>query len=223
VEDDDPDATHDPSLASGGRFPGQDHAGVRRARGELGDAAGTIAAGVHALAVLPGARLRGVSRLYATAPVGVTDQPEFRNAAVRLDVPTGPDPATGAVALLVALKQLERAFGRATAAAGGRASSTSTCCCSAATGSRSNGRSRPVPTTPRSRPTSSSRIGSPGAAVRPRPARRPRATARAAGWTETVATARARREHAEGAAAVRPIARWDGEGWQPLQDAGRPG
>ncbi len=78
----------------------------------LGDAAGTIAAGVRALASLPGARLRGVSRLYATAPVGVVDQPEFRNAAVALDVPSGPDPATGATALLIALKQLERAFGR---------------------------------------------------------------------------------------------------------------
>ena len=57
-------------------------------------------------------RLRGVSRLYATEPVGVTDQPEFRNAVVALDVPAGPDPATGASALLVALKGLERAFGR---------------------------------------------------------------------------------------------------------------
>ncbi|MFH1474786.1 MAG: 2-amino-4-hydroxy-6-hydroxymethyldihydropteridine diphosphokinase, partial [Chloroflexota bacterium] len=35
----------------------------------LGDAAGTLAASVHALAALPGARLAGVSRLYATAPV----------------------------------------------------------------------------------------------------------------------------------------------------------
>ena len=78
----------------------------------LGDAAATIAAGVRALAALPGARLRGVSRLYATEPVGVVDQPEFRNAAAALDVPAGPDPATGATALLVALKQLERAFGR---------------------------------------------------------------------------------------------------------------
>ena len=67
---------------------------------------------IRALAALPGARLRGVSRLYATAPVGVVDQPEFRNAVGALDVPRGPDPATGAVALLVALKGLERAFGR---------------------------------------------------------------------------------------------------------------
>ena len=53
-----------------------------------------------------------MSRLYATKPVGVEDQPDFRNAVVALDVPAGPDPATGAVALLVALKGLERAFGR---------------------------------------------------------------------------------------------------------------
>jgi 2-amino-4-hydroxy-6-hydroxymethyldihydropteridine diphosphokinase len=61
---------------------------------------------------MPGVQLRGVSRLYATDPVGVVDQPEFRNAVVALDVPRGPDPAIGALTLLVALKQLERAFGR---------------------------------------------------------------------------------------------------------------
>jgi 2-amino-4-hydroxy-6-hydroxymethyldihydropteridine diphosphokinase len=78
----------------------------------LGDTATTLAAAVRALAALPGARLRGVSRLYVTRPVGVEDQPDFRNAAVALDVPAGPDPAAGAVALLVALKRLERASGR---------------------------------------------------------------------------------------------------------------
>ena len=78
----------------------------------MGDAAGTLAAAVHALAALPGARLAGVSRLYATAPVGVTDQPEFRNAVVAVDVPAGPDAERGATALLVALKGIERAFGR---------------------------------------------------------------------------------------------------------------
>ncbi len=78
----------------------------------IGDAEGTLAAAVAALAALPGVRLRGVSRLYATAPVGVTDQPEFRNAAVALDVPAGPDARTGALALLAGLKDLERSFGR---------------------------------------------------------------------------------------------------------------
>jgi 2-amino-4-hydroxy-6-hydroxymethyldihydropteridine diphosphokinase len=78
----------------------------------VGAAEATLAAAVRALAALPEARLRGVSRLYSTRPVGVQDQPDFRNAVVALDVPAGPDPATGAVALLVALKRLERAFGR---------------------------------------------------------------------------------------------------------------
>jgi len=61
---------------------------------------------------LPGARLRGVSRLYETTPVGVVDQPDFNNAVVALDVPAGPDAPTGATTLLVALKGIERAFGR---------------------------------------------------------------------------------------------------------------
>lgn len=78
----------------------------------VGDAQTTLTDAVAALASLPGARLRGVSRLYRTKPVGVTDQPDFLNAAVALDVPGGPDPATGATNLLVALKGLEREFGR---------------------------------------------------------------------------------------------------------------
>ena len=78
----------------------------------VGDAETTLARGVAALAALPGCRLRGVSRLYATEPWGVVDQPEFRNAAVALDVPGGANAEAGATALLVTLKDLERAFGR---------------------------------------------------------------------------------------------------------------
>jgi 2-amino-4-hydroxy-6-hydroxymethyldihydropteridine diphosphokinase len=78
----------------------------------VGAASVTLAAAVRSLAELPGARLRGVSRLYATRPVGVEDQPEFRNAVLALDVPAGPDPATGALRLLTSLKDLERSFGR---------------------------------------------------------------------------------------------------------------
>jgi 2-amino-4-hydroxy-6-hydroxymethyldihydropteridine diphosphokinase len=78
----------------------------------VGPAEETLARGVRALANLPGGTLRGVSRLYATEPWGVVDQPEFRNAVVALDVPAGGDPPAGATALLVALKDLERAFGR---------------------------------------------------------------------------------------------------------------
>ena len=78
----------------------------------LGDASATLTSAVHALSALPSVRLRGVSRLYATRPIGVEDQPDFMNAVVALDVPPGPDPATGAIALLIALKGIERAFGR---------------------------------------------------------------------------------------------------------------
>lgn len=78
----------------------------------VGDARHTLTDAVHALDGLPGSRRRGVSRLYRTRPVGVVDQPDFHNAVVALDVPAGPDPASGAVALLVALKGLEREFGR---------------------------------------------------------------------------------------------------------------
>ena len=61
----------------------------------VGSPAETLAAAVHALAALPGARIRGVSRLYATDPVGVLDQPEFRNAVVALEVPGGRTPRPG--------------------------------------------------------------------------------------------------------------------------------
>jgi 2-amino-4-hydroxy-6-hydroxymethyldihydropteridine diphosphokinase len=78
----------------------------------VGDAEATLTDAVRALAALPRVRLRDVSRLYATEPVGVIDQPAFRNAVAALDVPAGPDPETGAIALLSALKALERRFGR---------------------------------------------------------------------------------------------------------------
>jgi 2-amino-4-hydroxy-6-hydroxymethyldihydropteridine diphosphokinase len=78
----------------------------------VGDAEATLTDAVEALAALPGVRLQGVSRLYATAPVGVVDQPDFHNAAVAIDVPAGRDPEDGALALLAALKELEREFGR---------------------------------------------------------------------------------------------------------------
>ena len=91
---------------------------MRRVRAYIGlganldDAAGTIARGIRTLDALPGVRPHTVSRLYVTRPVGVVDQPPFRNAVLAIDVPAGPDPATGATELLIALKQLERAFGR---------------------------------------------------------------------------------------------------------------
>lgn len=78
----------------------------------VGDAQATLTEAIRALAALPGTRIRAVSRLYATDPVGVADQPEFRNAVLALDVPAASDDATGALALLASLKELERTFGR---------------------------------------------------------------------------------------------------------------
>src|SRR3972149_8424 len=95
-----------PARAPAGGGAGGAEGARRRVRAyvglgsNLGDSAATLAAAVRALGALPGVRPRGVSRLYATRPVGVNDQPGFRNAAVALDVPAGPDPATGAIALL---------------------------------------------------------------------------------------------------------------------------
>ena len=79
----------------------------------LGDAERSLADAVAALDALPGVAVHGVSRLYATAPWGKTDQPEFRNAAVAVDVQGDPGNAeAGALALLASLKTLERRGGR---------------------------------------------------------------------------------------------------------------
>jgi 2-amino-4-hydroxy-6-hydroxymethyldihydropteridine diphosphokinase len=112
MEDPDRDRMHESSIAR------RDAVLARRVRAYVGMGSNvgasdrTLASAVHALAALPGVRLRGVSRLYDTAPVGVVDQPRFRNAVAAMDAPAGRTPETGATALLVALKSIERAFGR---------------------------------------------------------------------------------------------------------------
>lgn len=79
----------------------------------VGDPAVTLAGAVASLDELEGVRVRGVSRLYATAPWGVPDQPEFRNAAVAVDARSNEaDPAEAALDLLGWLKTIERAAGR---------------------------------------------------------------------------------------------------------------
>src|SRR3954468_6886444 len=104
------------SLAAAREVTGMPDVGRVRAYiglgANVGDAASTLAEAVGALAGLPGARLRGVSRLYVTSPVGVTDQPDFHNAVVALDVPRRSEQATAALELLALLKDLEREFGR---------------------------------------------------------------------------------------------------------------
>jgi 2-amino-4-hydroxy-6-hydroxymethyldihydropteridine diphosphokinase len=79
----------------------------------LDDPAAQVRAGTQALGMLPGTRLVCCSSLYRTAPVGVTDQPDFINAVCALD--TG----TPAGALMQALLDIERAHGRQRAIPGG--------------------------------------------------------------------------------------------------------
>ena len=178
----------------------------------LGDAAATLAAGVNGLAALPGARLVGVSRLYATAPVGVVDQPEFRNAAVALDVPVGPDPATGALALLGALKGLERVLGRRDRERWGPRELDLDLLVFGRHALR-------VQRPPAARGNDPAKPGAGWLQV-PHPSARERLFVlapladlapglRPPGWGATVAAARARAEAREGAAAVRPLAAWD--------------
>jgi 2-amino-4-hydroxy-6-hydroxymethyldihydropteridine diphosphokinase len=214
VEDDDVDGSHGPSLASGGRRLARTTRAYVGLGANLGDAAATIAAGVHALAALPGARLRGVSRLFATEPVGVTDQPEFRNAVVALDVPAGPDPSTGAVALLVALKQIERAFGRRERERWGPRELDLDLL---VFGRHRIAVERPVqarsddPAKPTDLVVPHRFAGERLFVLAPLADLAPGLVP--PGWHETVATARDRRERIEGPSAVRPIASWDGDAW----------
>lgn len=177
----------------------------------VGDARGTLVAAVHALAALPAARLRGVSRLYVTSPVDVTDQPEFNNAVVALDVPAGPDPETGAMALLIALKSIERAFGRKERFRHGPREldldlllfGQARLAVDRPPEARSDdpakaGRLLEVP-----HPQASRRLFVLAPLAELKPGLRP------PGWVETVAQARARQEALEGACAARPIASWD--------------
>ncbi len=78
----------------------------------VGAPRGALERAVAALSMLPGTSVVGVSRLYLTRPVGPVEQADFLNAAVAMHVPAGATPEEGAMALLVALKGLERDMGR---------------------------------------------------------------------------------------------------------------
>lgn len=78
----------------------------------LGEREGTLAAAVHALDTTSGLRVRAVSPLYATRPVGPPGQPEYRNAVAAVDVRASGSPDETAVGFLRTLKALERKFGR---------------------------------------------------------------------------------------------------------------
>lgn len=72
----------------------------------LGNPAATVRAAFAALANLPETRVVRTSSLYRTAPVGITEQPEFVNAVAELATTLAPE------ALLEALLEVEQRFGR---------------------------------------------------------------------------------------------------------------
>lgn len=72
----------------------------------IGDAAGNVRRAIAALERLPSTRLLAASRLYRTPAWGVTGQPDFVNAAARIE--TGLAPRV----LLDALLDIERQAGR---------------------------------------------------------------------------------------------------------------
>ena len=186
----------------------------------LGEASRTLEGGIRALATLPGARLHAVSRLYVTEPVGVVDQPPFRNAVVALDVPAGPDPATGATALLVALKGLERAFGRQDRARWGpRELDLDLLVFGRARLSIDRppdgvsldpGKADRLLVVPHPEAANRLFVLAPLADIAPRLV--------PPGWSQTVESARRRREQVEGSDTVRPIASWGPAGWLLRED-----
>jgi 2-amino-4-hydroxy-6-hydroxymethyldihydropteridine diphosphokinase len=187
----------------------------------LGEPTRAVAGGVRALAALPDTRLHAVSRLFETAPVGVVDQPRFRNAVVALDVPAGPDPATGAVTLLVALKQLERAFGRQDRERWGPREldldlllfGRARLSIDRPPAGLSLDPADHLLVVPHRDAAERLFVLAPLADLAPRLV--------PPGWTETVATAAGRRLAVEGPDAVRPIATWDDvrAEWAPLAEA----
>ncbi|WP_374328868.1 2-amino-4-hydroxy-6-hydroxymethyldihydropteridine diphosphokinase [Azonexus sp.] len=72
----------------------------------LGDPASTLRTAFAALAELPDSRLLARSALYLSAPVGLTGQPDFVNAAAHIETTLPPE------ALLDALFAIEQQFGR---------------------------------------------------------------------------------------------------------------
>ena len=73
----------------------------------LDDTRSQVVRGFDALAKLPNTKLNSRSRLYRSAPWGITEQPEFINAVAELE--TGLEPRE----VLDALLAIERAAGRA--------------------------------------------------------------------------------------------------------------
>jgi 2-amino-4-hydroxy-6-hydroxymethyldihydropteridine diphosphokinase len=191
----------------------------------MGDAARTLRDAIEALCALPQVRLVGVSRLYATAPVGPVAQPEFRNAAATLEVTREDGLDAAALDLLGSLKRIERTLGRRPRERWGPREVDLDLLVF--------GRNRLELDRPPGGRSIDAAVDR-GAAARllqvPHPEARERLFVLAPladlvpglvppGWGETVEHARRRRERVEGPLAVRPIARWDARAgdWVPIR------
>jgi 2-amino-4-hydroxy-6-hydroxymethyldihydropteridine diphosphokinase len=181
----------------------------------------TLAAAIRALSARPGLRVRGVSRLYLTRPVGVTDQPDFHNAVLALEVSTSDSAEEAALELLAALKDLERGSGRRTRGRWGPRELDLDLLLF--------GRARmDVARSPEARSSDPGRATTDQRLVVPHPRARERLFVLAPladlapglvppGWAETVEHARRRQLGVEGPDAVRAIATWDAAAsdWRP--------
>ena len=175
----------------------------------VGDAKRTLEQAIAALNGLPGTRVLEVSKLYRTEPVGVEDQPDFRNAVVALEVPDGLDPRSGALMLLVALKQLEESFGRKQRQRWGPRELDLDLL---AFGREAIEVERPKKGRSRSDPTRLLVVPHPSAPERLfvlAPWADIAGSFAPPGWGETIDTARRKRELLEGEGAVRAIGNWD--------------
>ncbi len=74
----------------------------------VGDREGNLRAALARLETAPGVNLRGCSRVYQTEPVGVTEQPEFLNMVVEVEISDG----MTARDLLLLVKRIETEVGR---------------------------------------------------------------------------------------------------------------
>jgi 2-amino-4-hydroxy-6-hydroxymethyldihydropteridine diphosphokinase len=74
--------------------------------GNVGDVEGNLRRALESVGGLPRTRLRKVSSLYRTAPVGVTDQPDFLNGVAEIETALSPSE------LLAELLAIEGSLGR---------------------------------------------------------------------------------------------------------------
>ena len=192
----------------------------------VGDPARTLASAVEAIAELPGLRVAGVSRLYATVPWGVTGQPEFRNAAVAVDIRYDDrHPADAALRMLGRLKTIERAAGRRRRRRWGPREldldllvfGRHRIDVERSREARSvDAEANPAKAAKRLEVPHRD-LGERLFVLAPLADLAPRLVP--PGWSETVETARRRQEAVEGAGAVRPIAAWADGAWAPLPSA----